>query len=141
MTKQGARDREFKAKKKPPLESEIVDAILKYLAGIPGVCAAKRHGSPYGIRGEPDITGAIRLSASLFVSGGAATRGPVEIAHRFEIEVKRPGETSTPGQIKRQEYWRRCGASVIEADSVGDVQLLIDGLVHGIMPGDEARRA
>lgn len=124
-----------KTKDKGPRESAIVDSILKYLNGLPGCCAAKRHGSPYGIRGEPDITGAIKLPAVLMVNGG----GPTHISQRFEIEVKRPGEKPTESQLKRMEFWRRCGATVIVADCVDDVRDMINALKLGNMSGEVAR--
>jgi len=74
-----------------PRESAIVTAILKRLHEIPHCVARKRHGTAFGIAGDPDIFGCVN-------------------GWHFEIEVKRPGEKPTPLQTHRLIEWRKAGA-------------------------------
>lgn len=66
-------------------EARIVDKIKKFIDTIPESCCEKRHGSPYGKTGQPDITGCIK-------------------GRRFEIEVKVPDENAAPERVVCP-YW------------------------------------
>lgn len=74
-------------------ESTITAAILKALNKLPGCVARKRHGTPYAVAGDPDITGCW-------------------YGQHFEFEVKRPGEFPTKLQERRLDEWRQAGATV-----------------------------
>ena len=74
-----------------PLETNIVKNIKKKLETIPGVVVRKRHGTAFGIKGDPDLYGLVR-------------------GRHFEIEVKRPGENPTELQLSRMREWKAAGA-------------------------------
>jgi hypothetical protein len=76
-----------------PLEKQIVDSIVKHLRSIPQCIVRKRHGSAFGLAGDPDLYGSI---------GG----------HHFELEVKRKGNPPTPLQEARLVEWRAAGVIV-----------------------------
>src|SRR5579885_2899207 len=65
-----------------PRESALVAEIVRALRALPGVVVRKRHGSAWGVAGDPDLYGS---------AGG----------RHFEVEVKRPGEKTTPLQRAR----------------------------------------
>jgi hypothetical protein len=92
-----------------PLEKQIVDSIVKYLRTVPGCAVRKRHGTAFGVAGDPDLYGTIN-------------------GRHFELEVKREGNPPSPLQERRLEEWRAAGAvtgvvhSVQEArDALGSV--------------------
>jgi hypothetical protein len=76
---------------RPARESTLVAEIVRALRALPGVVVRKRHGSGWGVSGDPDLYGS---------AGG----------RHFEIEVKRPGEHPTPLQRARLDQWRASGA-------------------------------
>lgn len=76
-----------------PLEKQIVDSIVKYLRTIPGCIVRKRHGTAFGVAGDPDLYGTIN-------------------GRHFELEVKRDGNSPTVLQKRRMEEWRAAGAVV-----------------------------
>ena len=81
-------------------ESTIVTSILKALRER-GAFAEKMHGGVYQRRGLPDIFGCLRGKA-------------------FGIEVKRPGQKTTPLQIEVLRGMGEAGAIVGIAYSVKD---------------------
>jgi hypothetical protein len=87
-------------------ERAIVKAILAYMNGLPGCLARKRWGGGMGVAGDPDIDACIR-------------------GRSVQLEVKRPGERTTPLQAKRLEEWRQAGAVVAVVSSVEDVKSLL----------------
>ena len=87
-------------------ESALVAEILRALRALPGVIVRKRHGSAWGVAGDPDLYGSI--------SG-----------RHFEIEVKRPGEQPTALQQARLKQWAATGALVGVARSVEDALYII----------------
>jgi hypothetical protein len=93
-------------------ESSLVERILKTLNSIPKCKAIKRHGSAYGRRGEPDITGSF-------------------CGLHFELEVKVPGGKLTKLQELRLKEWEKSGAIVSVVYSVDDaVKLLNKKLIN-----------
>jgi hypothetical protein len=86
-----------------PLEKHIVNSIVKYLRTVPGCTVRKRHGTAFGVAGDPDLYGTIN-------------------GRHFEIEVKRVGNPPTPLQEKRIEEWRTSGAIVGVAHSVPEAR-------------------
>jgi Holliday junction resolvase len=92
------------------LETTITNKILKYLNGLPGCKAEKRHGSQYSEAGAPDIS--------------ACYKG-----QSIQIEVKRPGEQPTPIQHKRLRQWAEAGAFTGWVTSVEEVKHLMSGIM------------
>ena len=82
-------------------ESSLVAEILRALRALPGVVVRKRHGSTWGVAGDPDLYGSIH-------------------SRHFEIEVKRPGDRPTALQQARLKQWAATGALVGVARSVED---------------------
>jgi hypothetical protein len=80
-------------------ESALVAEILRALRALPGVMVRKRHGSVWGVAGDPDLYGSIN-------------------GRHFEIEVKRPGERPTALQQARLKQWAATGALAGVARSV-----------------------
>jgi len=74
-----------------PLEKQIVDSIVKYLRGLPQCVVRKRHGTAFGVAGDPDLYGSL-------------------YGRHFELEVKRDGNPPTALQEKRGEEWIAAGA-------------------------------
>jgi hypothetical protein len=72
-------------------ESSIVDSIERAAARIDGLVLRKRHGTAFGIAGDPDFYGCFK-------------------GRHIEIELKRPGEEPTRLQRKRLTYWSAAGA-------------------------------
>lgn len=72
------------------LEAVIVKNSIAVLRKLPHCWAQKRHGSPMGIAGDPDVTGAI-------------------FGIRFELECKRPGRHLTALQEERIKRWASVG--------------------------------
>jgi hypothetical protein len=87
-------------------ESALVAEILRVLRALPGVVVRKRHGSAWGIAGDPDLFGAID-------------------GRHFEIEVKRPGERPTALQQARLKQWAASGARVGVATSVEEALRIV----------------
>ena len=84
-----------------PLEKHIVDAIRKYLRTVPGCAVRKRHGTAFGVAGDPDLTGCYR-------------------GRHFEIEVKTTAGALTRLQEARLAEWSRAGAITAVVHSVGE---------------------
>jgi hypothetical protein len=82
-------------------ESALVAEILRALRALPGVMVRKRHGSAWGVAGDPDLYGSIQ-------------------GRHFEIEVKRPGNHPTALQEARLKQWAATGALAGVARSVED---------------------
>jgi len=80
-------------------ESALVAEILRALRALPGVIVRKRHGSAWGVAGDPDLYGSIQ-------------------GRHFEIEVKRPGDRPTALQEARMKQWAATGALAGVARSV-----------------------
>jgi hypothetical protein len=76
------------------------------LGRIPGCVIRKRHGSSWGVAGDPDLYGSIR-------------------GRHFEVEIKRPGEDPTPLQQARLAQWRASGAIAGVAHEVGEALALL----------------
>jgi hypothetical protein len=90
-------------------ERAIVRSILAYLNSLPGCLARKRWGGGMGVAGEPDIDACFH-------------------GRSVQLEVKRPGETPTPLQLKRLAEWRRAGAVAGVAHSVGEVREILENI-------------
>jgi hypothetical protein len=86
-----------------PREATLVRQILAWLNAQPQTLARKRHGTAYGVGGEPDIFGCVA-------------------GQHFEIEVKQPGGALTPRQQARLHAWQQVGAVVGLATSLADAQ-------------------
>ncbi len=89
-------------------ESALVAEIVRALRALPGVIVRKRHGSAWGVAGDPDLYGSIN-------------------GRHFEIEVKRPGEQLTRLQRRRLDEWRQAGAITAIARSVEDAIAILRG--------------
>lgn len=89
-----------------PLESSVVNALIKWINKQPGCKAQKTHGS--GLRqGTPDILGSWR-------------------GRMLAIEVKRPGSNKvTPLQRRELEAWAQAGAIAGVAHSLKELQDII----------------
>lgn len=88
-------------------ESSIVDGILRYLNGLDGCKARKRHGSPYAQAGEPDIEACLN-------------------GQSIQLEVKQPGKHETKIQAKRLREWQDAGACVAVVTSADEVRVLVN---------------
>jgi len=86
-----------------PLEKHIVESIVRYLREIPGCVVRKRHGTVFGVAGDPDLYGTLN-------------------GRHFELEVKRAGNPPTVLQDKRIEEWRAAGAVVGVVHSLGEAR-------------------
>ena len=84
-------------------ESSITISILKYLKGLDGCKAEKRHGSAYSVRGAPDIRGCYNSQA-------------------FDIEVKKPGGVVSHAQKKELAGWQAAGSRVLVAYNLQGVK-------------------
>jgi hypothetical protein len=89
-------------------ESAIVAQIIAALRALPGCVVRKRHSTAWGVAGDPDLYGSI---------GG----------RHFEIEVKRPGEHTTPLQEARLAEWRASGALTGVARSAQEALAILSG--------------
>jgi hypothetical protein len=96
-----------------PLEKQIVDSILKYLRTVPGCAARKRHGTVFGVAGDPDVYGTIN-------------------GRHFELEVKQPGNPPTELQLRRIEEWRAAGAAVDVVHSVQEARKVLEGVHRSV---------
>jgi hypothetical protein len=94
-----------------PLESQLLASIsrrLKKLAQAdPALVWRKRHGSPMGITGDPDLYG---------------------LWHgvHWEMELKRPGQKATSLQCIRLASWKKAGALTFVAHSLAEFDVAID---------------
>ena len=100
--------------RKPPpiLEKAVVLRIVRALRKYPGVVVRKRHGTAFGMAGDPDLYGSIN-------------------GRHFEIEVKRPDDHSarlTPLQVERLQEWKIQGKAVCGVAHDVDEALMILGL-------------
>ena len=93
---------------KPPLESSIVNRILKWLNQQPSCHAEKTHGGRWGRAGKPDITGCYR-------------------GRRFDLEVKRPGAKPTKLQLATLKRWEEAGAITAVVTNLEEVKAIIKG--------------
>ena len=89
-----------------PRESAIVARIMASLRQIPGCVVRKRHGTAWGVAGDPDLYGSVN-------------------GQHFEIEVKRPGENPTRLQEQRLAEWWDAGALAGVAHSVDEALSII----------------
>ncbi len=108
--------------KQPPREAAIVKQICDYLKTLDKVHFEKRHGTPFGRVGEPDISGCILFN------GFERTNISFEYGQRFEIEVKRPGHKPTKRQELALAKWKAAGAAVAIIHSVDECREFIEGL-------------
>ena len=86
-----------------PLEKQIVDSIVKDFRTVPGCVVRKRHGTAFGVAGDPDLYGTIN-------------------GRHFELEVKQPGNQPTVLQARRLVEWRAAGATVAVVHSVQEAK-------------------
>lgn len=87
-------------------EATLVSGIIAALREIPGCVVRKRHGTAWGVAGDPDLYGSIN-------------------GRHFEIEVKRRGEVPTPIQRVRLADWARSGALAGVAHSVEEAVAIV----------------
>lgn len=89
------------------LEKSITNRIIKAIRdAYPGAVMRKKHGTAWGVAGDPDVYGC---------ANGRA----------FAIEVKRPGENPTPLQQQRLAEWQAAGALAGVARSVEDAMAIL----------------
>jgi len=108
---QGGRPKRVPTVKGTTLEKNIVAGILKYLNGLVGCYAKKKHGSKFN-PGWPDIIGCYAGRA-------------------FFIEVKRGKEEPTDLQWQELKNWGAAGARTLVAYSVDDVVQFMAGYHEG----------
>lgn len=91
-------------------EKSVVNAILKYLNGLPRCRARKRWGKAHNT-GEPDIYGCID-------------------GLHFELEVKRPGGGQGLSKIQKKilAEWRATGCLAEKVESLEEVKTLVTKL-------------
>ena len=96
-----------------PLERSLQHTVLRRLKALratdPALAFRKRHGSAFGVQGDPDIHGVWR---------GVA----------FEIELKQPGQDPTPLQQARLKEWSAAGATVGVVHSTAELDTFLDRL-------------
>ncbi len=85
--------------------------IVRRIRAIPGAVVRKRHGTAFGMAGDPDLYGCIN-------------------GRHFEIEVKRPGERPTPLQEARITAWDAAGAMCGVAHSADEAMRIL-GQIDG----------
>lgn len=96
-------------RRQPVLEKAVVARIMAMLKKVPGIVVRKRHGTAMGVAGDPDLYGSIN-------------------GHHFEIEVKRPDDSSsqlTELQTKRLQEWELAGAITGVARTVDDARVIL----------------
>jgi len=86
-------------------EKSITAAIQRYLKKIGGK-VIKTHGTGFGQAGTPDLIGVLR-------------------GRSLALEVKRPGEDTTPLQKVELRKWAEAGAIAGRVESVQEVKDLI----------------
>jgi hypothetical protein len=98
-----------------PLESSLKTSTERKLKALRaqdnGLVFRKRHGSVYGLAGDPDFYG---LWHGL----------------HWELELKAPGEKPTQLQLERQAEWARAGALVAYADAPNMVDAFLSTLAE-----------
>ena len=80
-----------------PREKPVVKKIMAAAKKIPGLVLRKRHGTAFGVAGDPDIFGSFR-------------------GRHVEIEVKAPYESRsqlTKMQAMRQDEWKVQGGAIV----------------------------
>lgn len=96
-----------------PREAQLLASASKRLnrwsSACPGLQWRKRHGSPLGITGDPDLYGLFN-------------------GQHFEIELKRPGEQPTPLQSHRLIEWQKAGARVFVVHSLAELDDAINAI-------------
>lgn len=90
----------------PCRESSIVASIIRCLRDIPGITIRKRHGTAWGVAGDPDLYGSLR-------------------GRHFEIEVKTQQGNLTVLQQRRLKEWAEGGALAGIARSVADARRIL----------------
>lgn len=87
-----------------PLESQIVNRILKYLNSLDNCVAEKVHGNAFQF-GRPDVNGCINGKS-------------------FRIEVKTPDHGNKPSKAQELNLalWEKAGALCFVAYSLDDVK-------------------
>jgi len=92
----------------PPKEDAIVTAIIRRLKREPCLWYVKNHGTPFGRRGIPDITGCYR-------------------GRMFGLEVKRPGRKHDVSKLQELELQRIANAGGLAAvvESVDDAMAVL----------------
>lgn len=98
-------------------EADLARRIVIWLNRQPYTVARKRHGTQYGVAGDPDIYGCVA-------------------GQHFEMEVKRPGEKTTALQAHRLLDWHNVGAVTGVVHSLQEAQ----ELYHVARQRAEARR-
>ncbi len=93
--------RSTKCKKPAARESALVGAIVEALRAVPGLIVRKRHGTAWGVAGDPDLTGCYR-------------------GRHFELEVKTPAGALTRLQKARLAEWSRAGSITAVVRSVDE---------------------
>ena len=101
------------------LESSVVNAIMKYLNGLPRCKAEKLMGNAFS-KDKPDINGCWN-------------------GHMFKIEVKADpkGYKTTDGQKLELALWRSAGATTFVAYSVDDVKKYITDTAIAVPVGKD----
>lgn len=97
----------------PVLEKCVANGILRAFKAIPGLVARKRHGTSFGMAGDPDIYVCYK-------------------GQHYELEVKRPCEPKsqpTKLQERRLNEWAAGGAVVAVVRSVPEALAVV-----GIQP-------
>jgi hypothetical protein len=97
-----------------PLEKQIVDSIVNDFRTTPGCVVRKRHGTVFGVAGDPDLYGTIN-------------------GRHFELEVKQPGNPPTVLQARRLEEWRAAGATVGVVHSVQEAKEILVGMKSDVL--------
>ncbi len=103
--------RRTRRKKPAARESALVSAIVEALRVAPGLVVRKRHGTAWGVAGDPDLTGCY-------------------CGRHFELEVKTPTGALTRLQEARLAEWSRAGAITAVVRSV-DEALAAIGIEEG----------
>ena len=89
-----------------PLEKQIVNSIVRYLRTVPACVVRKRHGTSFGVAGDPDLYGTLK-------------------GRHFESEVKQEDNQPTELQLRRGEEWVAGGAIYGVVHSVGEARELL----------------
>ena len=103
-------------------EKTIQNAILREFGTRPDMRLWRANA---GVAWYRDRYGKFR-KVRFGIPGQADTTGILWDGRRLEIEVKKPGETQSPEQIKYQRIIERFGGVYILARSVYDVQSMLD---------------
>lgn len=99
-------------RRKPAVrESALVGTIVEALRAVPGLIVRKRHGTAWGIAGDPDLTGCYR-------------------GRHFELEVKTPVGALTRLQEARLAEWSQAGAITAVVRSAGEALVAL-GIEEG----------